>query len=571
MENNKFKSIYRTVSLILVIFSFFIIGQVKAGENQDSLLKVLNQALDHKAQADEKKQQEIRRIKDTLKQNLSLNNSYNSYQQLFNAYKSFIHDSAFFYCKKLTSCAYLLKDNNKINNARLSMGFVLISAGIFKEGLDTLYKVNVKYLNNRQRYEYFFLQARSHFDLADFDRIQDYYDKYSEIGLSYCDSIITQNKPKSYEYLSALGLKQLRTRKYLEAKDSYLNLLKIKQLYQDSAINISCLSFVYFELKKPEIGYPLLIQSAIIDNQHSTKESVALTNLASYIFKEGDVTTAFRFINNAIIDANFYGARHREAQISSILPIIERGRIEDIEKQKSSLLIYATTTTGLVVLVVVFSIIVSKQLKKLKIADAIIINKNTDLNAANESLIKVNTRLDNVNKKLSQFNIKLDEANMIKEEYIGFFFNVHSDYIEKIERLKRSIEKNIRDKRYEDVLHVLNRLNTNFERENLSHSFDRVFLKIFPAFVDDFNALFDTENQIKLNTGQLLNSELRIFALIRLGIHDNETIGKILNYSVNTIYTYKTKVKNKSLVPNEEFEDKIMLIKAVKDNSEHSI
>jgi DNA-binding NarL/FixJ family response regulator len=156
-------------------------------------------------------------------------------------------------------------------------------------------------------------------------------------------------------------------------------------------------------------------------------------------------------------------------------------------------------------------------------------------------------------------------TNMIKDEYIGFFFNVHSDYIDKIDRLKRSVEKNIRDKRYEEIASTLNRLNTNFERENLSHSFDKVFLNLFPRFVDDFNALFATEHQIHLHDGQLLNSELRIFALIRLGIHDNESIGKILNYSVNTIYTYKTKVKNKSLIPNEEFEDKIMLIKAVKE------
>jgi hypothetical protein len=92
-----------------------------------------------------------------------------------------------------------------------------------------------------------------------------------------------------------------------------------------------------------------------------------------------------------------------------------------------------------------------------------------------------------------------------------------------------------------------------------------VFLNIFPRFVEDFNALFDAEHQVHLHEDQLLNSELRIFALIRLGIHENETIGKILNYSVNTIYTYKTKVKNKSFVPNEEFEDRIMMIKAVKE------
>jgi len=411
--------------------------------------------------------------------------------------------------------------------------------------------------------------VRSNFDLADFDKISDYYNKYSLKGLSYCDSILKQNKPDSYEYLSALGLKLLRSQDYKNAIIPYEKLLRFKQSYQDSAINYSCLSFLYFEIGQADKGLPLLIKSAIVDNTHSTKESVALTNLATHILQRGDIETAFNYINNAIDDANFYGARHREAQISNIMPIIESEQIGGIEKQKRSLIIYASIITGLVFLVIIFSVIVLKQLKKLRIADQIIVNKNNDLNAANASLIKVNNRLDNANRTLSQFNLKLDEANMIKDEYIGYFFNTHSDYIEKLDRLKRSIEKNMREKRYEEVLMVLNRLNTNFERENLSHSFDKVFLNIFPKFVDDFNDLFEADHQIHLSEGQLLNSELRIFALIRLGIHDNETIGKILNYSVNTIYTYKTKVKNKSLIPNEEFEDRIMLIKAVKENVDH--
>jgi len=536
-----------------------------AQSTTDSLFNKLNTVLDNKDVYVKNKQDVIAGITQRLRYARNNDERYAVYDQLFEQYKSFIHDSAYVYCKKLNATAYLLKDENKINYSRVNMGFILVSAGMFKEGLDTLSKVNVKYLNDKQRYDYLFLQVRSNFDLADFDRINDYYNKYSFKGLDYCDSILKQNKPDSYEYLSAYGLKLLRSEDYKGAIIPYEKLIRFKQSYQDSAINYSCLSFLYFELKQPAKGLPLLIESAIIDNMHSTKESVALTNLATHIFQEGDIRTAFNYINNAIVDANFYGARHREAQISNIMPIIEREQIEGIEKQKRSLMIYASIITGLVFLVIIFSIIVLKQLKKLRIADEIIVNKNNDLNVANASLTKVNKHLDNANRTLSQFNLKLDEANMIKDEYIGYFFNTHSDYIEKLDRLKRSIEKNMREKRYEEVLMVVNRLNTGFERENLSHSFDRVFLNIFPRFVEDFNALFDADHQIHLADGQLLNSELRIFALIRLGIHDNETIGKILNYSVNTIYTYKTKVKNKSLIANEEFEDKIMLIKAVKE------
>lgn len=538
-------------------------------DQTDSLEKVLNHILDHKSSFDAKKIQQINRCKKELRHNFSsLPARYQSYQKLFNAYKSFVHDSAYVYSKKLSECANLLKDPNKISYAKLNVGFVLISAGMFKEGFDTLRKVSTRDLNKRQKFEYLFLQARGHFDLADFDKISEYYDKYSNEGLKYCDSISKQYEVNSYEYLSAEGLRALRSGNYKAALIHYRKLMQSRQSYQDSAINYSCLGFIYAELKQGELGLPYLMKAAIIDNLHSTKESVALTNLASYLYKKGDTKTAFNYIRNSVDDANFYGARHREAQISNIMPIIEGEKIQGIEAQRLSLLIYVILLSTLIVVVVIFAVITSKQLKKLRQADKIIVSKNDDLNAANASLLLLNKNLDGANRSLSKINTKLDEANMIKDEYIGYFFNVHSDYIEKIDRLKRTIEKNIKDKRIEEVLLVLSRLNTNIERENLSHSFDKVFLKMFPNFVADFNALFDADKQIKLQDRQLMNTELRIFALIRLGIVDNENIAKILNYSVNTIYTYKTKVKNRSFLHNDEFEEKIMLIKAVKEITE---
>ncbi|MCO5935273.1 DUF6377 domain-containing protein [Mucilaginibacter sp. RB4R14] len=541
-------------------------GNVKASDKIDSLQKVLNTILDNKKQNDQARVVAIDKIKLELKSNYSsLNARYGYYQKLFDAYKSFVHDSAYVYSKKLNVCAYQLKDQNKINYAKVDMGFVLISAGMFKEGLDTLSKVNTRYLNGQQKFQYLFLQARSHFDIGDFDKIDDYYFHYSAIGLKYCDSILNTHKPNTYEYLSAAGLKALRNADYKAALVPYLAIMKLPQTYQDSAVNLSCLSFIYFLNKNNDLGMQHLMQAAIIDNMHSTKESVALTNLATRLYESGDTKNAFLYIHNAINDATFYGARHREAQISSILPIIENEKINGIEKQKRSLMMYASIITLLIVVVIIFSVITSRQLKKLRIADEIIVKKNNDLNTANASLTKVNNTLDQANRSLTHTNIKLDEANMIKDEYIGNFFNIHSDYIEKIDRLKRSIEKIVKEKRYDEVQLVLNRLNTNFERENLSHSFDKVFLNIFPNFVEDFNLLFDAGHQTNLSEGHLLNNELRIFALIRLGIDENETIAKILNYSVNTIYTYKTKVKNRSFLPNDVFEYKVMGIKAVKD------
>jgi hypothetical protein len=125
------------------------------------------------------------------------------------------------------------------------------------------------------------------------------------------------------------------------------------------------------------------------------------------------------------------------------------------------------------------------------------------------------------------------------------------------------LDKKLVSKRYEDALIAVNNLNLENERQELYHTFDKVFLNLFPDFITRFNALFKPEDQMIIPKDELLNTELRIFALIRMGIHDNDRISKILGYSVNTIYSYKNRIKTKSLVSNDEFEERIMEIEAV--------
>jgi Domain of unknown function (DUF6377) len=293
----------------------------------------------------------------------------------------------------------------------------------------------------------------------------------------------------------------------------------------------------------------LLIKAAIADIKSATKETVAIYQLANYLYKKGDQKNAFVYINQAMDEATFYGARHRQVTISSILPIIEAQRIATVEQQRRSLFIYASLITLLVVFVIGFAVIIFIQLKKIRVADKII-------HAANISLQESNVTLEETNKKLSI-------ANRIKNDYIGYYFNINSVYIDKLENFKKSLDKKLTSKRYEDAMLAVNNLNLESERRELYHTFDKVFLNLFPDFITRFNALFKPEDQMIIPQDELLNTELRIFALIRMGIHDNDRISKILGYSVNTIYSYKNRIKTKSLVSNDEFEDCIMEIEAV--------
>jgi hypothetical protein len=220
-----------------------------------------------------------------------------------------------------------------------------------------------------------------------------------------------------------------------------------------------------------------------------------------------------------------------------------------VEQQRRSLIIYSSIITVLVIFVILFAVIIFMQLKKLRIADNLI-------KAANTSLQENNKALEELNKNLST-------ANKIKNEYIGYYFNINTIYIEKLESFKMSIDKKLSSKRYEDALAAVKKLNLEEERHQLFHTFDKVFLRLFPDFILKFDALFNGDNEIIIPDGQLLSTEHRIFALIRMGIHDNDRIAKLLGYSVNTIYSYKNRIKNKSFVANDEFDNHIMAIEAV--------
>ena len=176
--------------------------------------------------------------------------------------------------------------------------------------------------------------------------------------------------------------------------------------------------------------------------------------------------------------------------------------------------------------------------------------------------IKANERIISIkNEELESLNEKLWESSRIKEEFIGLFFSSVSTYIETLEKIKRKIQHNIKHENYQQVNAVLNNIQIERERTILYQTLDNMILTLFPNFISSFNLLLREEDQLWPKAGETLNANLRIFALMRLGINDLDTIAKILNYRVSTVYTYKVRIKSKAIVPAEDFERKLMEIK----------
>lgn len=528
----------RRIILLFVLLQFCVF--VRGYAESDSLLTVLDREILNIPEYELEKEALINQLKDRLRSATDLPDQYSIIDSIAEAYESYKYDSAFSYCNRLNQAAYLLKDPLRITHSRIRLGFIYISSGMFKEAVDTLTTIDASSLRGQPRADYFAVTAVMWYSLAD-HRDGPYREVYEDLGNRYVDSILELSQEGSYNYLYYRGLRAIRSGDYPSGEKDLSALLMHPDLsIHQKAIIYSTLSDISINKREYQEAIRLLSMASLCDIRSAIRETAAILNLANILYMQGDIKRSFIYTHVALDDANFYGARQRKIQVGSILPIIEEEKINTVEKQKRQLLIYAVTATSLALIVVLFTIIILRQLRKLKKAENKIIETNLTLLGTNEKLI---------------------EANKIKEGYIGYYFNVISDYIEKIEQLKGSLEKNLMNNKFDTVRYIVNNIDLKKERTKLYQGFDRVFLTLFPDFVNSFNALFNEEDRIILAENDLLNTDLRIFALIRLGITENDQIARILDFSVNTIYTYKTKVKNKSFVPNEEFEKRVMEIR----------
>jgi len=528
------------LTLFLLLFGY----SAFSSEKTDSLLTVLKTELGRKNIYDDQKEVRIKSLKIQLAQapKKNYNTQYAICNKLYEEYKVFRFDSAYVYTQKLLNLSQITNDATRKNESRIKLAFILLSAGMFTETFDCLNQINIHLLNDSSKSDYYALKARAYSDLADYNNDKFYGQFDNEQAIKYLDSAIALSKPNSFETLINKGNMQ-RIEAGKQPSPYYITLLNHYNLTaHQRAMVVTGLSAFYNSPSQVEERINLLIIGAINDIRSSTKETLAIFLLGEELNKAGNIKDAYTFIREAMTNAQYYGARLRKIKIAAVLPIVDAKKIIATENEKNRFLVYLLSIVVISILISLISFIVFNQLKRLKVKEKIIEEKNI---------------------QLEKINDRLTEDTHIKEEYIGYFFNVISGYILKLEKLKRNVERKLSIKKYDDILLSVNEINIKKERETLFYTFDHVFLKIFPNFITLFNSLLKKEDQIWPKDHEVLNTDLRIFALMRLGISDTETIANILEYSVNTIYVYKMRIKAKALVPSDEFDHKIMAIKAV--------
>jgi hypothetical protein len=513
--------------------------------NIDSALSQLDATIEQSREFFEIKQRQTEELKSALRkvEKTDYREYFRLNEALFDEYKSFIYDSAFHYAMTMQSTARAANDSHLKATAALKTSFVLFSSGMFHEALDTLNSIDEKVLKNGKLVEYYDYKSRAYYDMAEYAGDPFFAPAYQKQGNYYTKLAIDYARSDSYQKWASTALLHLRQNKYDSALYFYRKVVNEFDLtLHQEAMMYASMAQSSLAIGDTITAITYLSKSAINDIKSVVTETIALRNLAIVLYQLGYLKEAHKYIILANEDAKFYGARQRAFQISGVLPLIEGEKLGLTEKQKSQLENYLIILALLSLIVLLSLIIIFNQLTKLK--------------KARQKIVKANTTLSNLNENLR-------ESNKIKEEYIAYYFNISTNYVDKMEQLKESIERNLDNKRYSNISQALAKVVIKKEREKLFQNFDKIFLSIFPDFVERFNDLFDDENKVKLGDAKTMNTDLRIFALIRMGINENEKIAKILNFSINTIYSYKNRIKTRSLIPNNEFEEKIMEIKSV--------
>ncbi len=548
----------------MLILFFFPLGAYSQFPKLQDALDELDSVIELRNAYEIKKDQKIQSLKERLheeKTRESLPQQYELISLILEEYETYIYDSAYVYTQKLYELAKQMKDPGFIRYAQLKSGYVLLTAGMYKEALDTLEMLQIpfqeidldlairsntaapKSQDVMDKVMYFNYLARAYFDLAAYHEDDLYSNQYQNLGSQYCDSVVDLVGDESPQSLGSKAFRSLQLENYPQSRDLYRKLKKDFTLSEhEKAMTNTSLGRSIQALGDTSEAMLLYIHAAIQDIKTATKETSALKNLAELLYQKGYVEYAHRYILLAWEDAKFFGARQRTLQLSPLIPLIELEKLKKAERQTNRWYHFALVFTGLCLVILVFALIIFVQNKRLERA-------RKDISQSHD--------------ELSLLNEQLQENNRIKEEYIAYYFSLSSRYIEHLDEIKNQVLDDLLNKRYDQIKKTARKLDPKNERKELFHNFDIIFLKIFPDFIEKFNLLFEEKDRISPSEGSLLNTDLRIYALIRMGLSDNAQIAKILNFSVNTIYAYKTKIKNKSRVPNEGFEAHILAIPSV--------
>ena len=500
-------------------------------EDEDELLHRLDQYIARRDEFSSKKEKKLIRMKKKLNLTSSKRERLSLYNQIYREYYTYRYDSAMVYAKRGLQLAEQLHDDYYINLNKINRAAVLSTGGFYSQAEDLLLSVKPEDISPKLMQYYYYTLTW----------VYNYWGAFCERS-EFKEEM--QDKKRLYlaKTLEYMGNKQSALYYYLSGELEYLlhhTDKKVLGWYQkalaaspvDSRVHASaayCIARYYQDNEQMDIYEKYLVQAAISDQVCPLKENLALQEFSTYLYNK-DAKYAKRvskYIYCSMEDAQFYNNRLRMVEISRILPLItETNHQREIRQNRIitiSLVVVSIVSLGfLAMMFFVFRI--------------------------NKRLAKSRREVRSQNMLLEELNQKLLNTNKRRETYMRLFMDISAVYIKKLDDYRKLVSRKIKAKQTADLLTAINSYKLAEEEASSFYiRFDKAFMDLYPNFVDEFNQLLLPEKQIVLPAPNSLTKELRIYALMRLGITDGQELATLLFYSTQTIYNYKTSIRKRA-------------------------
>ena len=569
---NRLRLKYKRLFIPLLIIQATIVGSIVGGGCSHNRSKVsptittLDSILQHSDDFTLKQLTRIAEVKHLGHQAKTIEDRFLYNNLIFENYFTLNADSALRYADLCLEIAKESGNREWLTRSLINKANLLAATGLLKEALDTIDNIDTSELNENQVIDYYGLMIYLYSHMGNYAEgtTNDYY----VTERVYKDSIMNIITPAHPEYLWYKGWDILGTN---QNPDSIIGALKEKLANSElnerqDAKNAYILGRLFQQkgdLRSYENNMAL---AAIIDVKIANYEIAALEELATLMFNNGagDVDRAYSYINFCLNRALNYPNRTKAFGVSKTLEKINDAYQERLRKQQRNTTVFLVLVCILAAILIVAVVAIVMQNKKLSRQRQAVNDANQQLNQKVEQLSEADEKLNNMNQLLKELNSDLKskneqlyESNFVKEEYIGYVFTLCSNYIAKIEELKKNIYLKAIKKQYKEIETETADLGLKEDLKEFYHSFDTIFLNLYPNFVSDFNSLLKPDKQIILKEGELLNMELRIYALVRLGINDSVKISDFLHCAPQTVYNYRLRTRSRALLPKEDFIEKV--------------
>lgn len=591
---------------LLVFAIAFCLQTLSLHADNKELYKRLDSVIAHRADYDALKEQKIQNIKLGSAYVTDKEDKLRMYERLVNEYTPYILDSAFVYTQKSIDLAVHINDTACYKKFQIMKARLLIFRGFYIEAKEILDNMSVPPSDRQLNYRYNLAQCALYFNLKLSCRGTEYDMRYDKLFHKYMDNALLYSTQKDAQYYCLKGAQLAYSNGDIKDIDACLgkamSLLKPgSQLYGMSAL---LMSKVYGILHQPELQERYLLLAAISDVMSATNESMSLQEVALSLYKH-DVRKAQRYINVSLSDANVFSSKLRRIELYSNMHTILSAYNHALENAGKWHILLTLSIIVLLVVIVWAAMRIkrnnnllkqneknltaqteqlnatnSKQKEanaelvksndalvksndELKDSNRALQNSNDALQNSNDALQNSNDELKDSNKALQNSNDKFEQINAKREYMAKSYISLCYLYIEKLESQRKMVIRKIKANQQKELLSILSSSKrTAEENQTFFSQFDSIFLSLYPTFVTELNTLLTPEAQVELKENNELTPSLRVAALIRLGITESSMIAGILSYSPQTIYNYRSALKN-GAIDKDSFEENLQHLCAI--------